>query len=404
MRIAIAALVALIGASPVLADPSVFVPGAFNGRWGASFPPFIPQIIGPINFQQIDEAEGMAKMMELRGADIVDDLCPPQGEKREFYGGDYDYQRRGEVYACTNGTTLHGVYRDFPGGGGDSGSITIDETFPDDSPPNWKGSFFSIPQGEGSAMHGQYQGNGIATPLARGGDQPPVTSLSGAGYSSVNGFAPESFVALFGQNLADELLVDGNLPTSLGGLSIAITDSAGTMHQAGIYVVSPTQVNYLLPEGMAEGLAQLTVLRDDEVIGVETIEIAAVSPGIFSAAGNGQGPAAATWLRVNPDGTRDSGLTFDTALAAVPLDFGPLGGDLYVSLFLTGTRNFSGSVTVTVDGISVPFSGPAAQGEFDGLDQLNLGPLPRELAGRGEVEVVVTVDGKQANIVTLAFL
>ena len=37
-------------------------------------------------------------------------------------------------------------------------------------------------------------------------------------------------------------------------------------------------------------------------------------------------------------------------------------------------------------------AGPVAQGQFDGLDQLNLGPLPRSLAGRGEVEVVVTVD------------
>lgn len=401
-QIGVVPLLAILATSPVLAEPSVFVDGAFNGSWGASFPPFIPQIIGPINFQQIGEAEGIAKMIELRGDDVVDELCPPQGEKREFYGGDYDYQRRGEVYGCTNGTTFHGVYRDFPGGGGDSGSITIDQTFPDDSPPNWKGSFFSIPQGEGSDMHGLYQGGGIATPLARVGDQPPVTSLSGAGYTAANGFAPESFVALFGQGLADELIVDGNLPTTLGGIGIVITDSAGAMHQAGIYVVSPTQINYLLPEGMAEGPAELTVERDDEVIATETIEIAAVSPGIFSAAGNGQGVAAATWLRINPDGSRDSGLTFDGALQAIPLDFA--GGDLYVSLFLTGVRNFSGAVTVTVDGVPVPFTGPAAQGQFAGLDQLNLGPLPPELAGRGEVDVLVTVDGKEANVVTLAFL
>jgi hypothetical protein len=29
--------------------------------------------------------------------------------------------------------------------------------------------------------------------------------------------------------------------------------------------------------------------------------------------------------------------------------------------------------------------------------------MPRSLAGRGEVDIVVTVDGKQANVVTLAF-
>jgi uncharacterized protein (TIGR03437 family) len=43
-----------------------------------------------------------------------------------------------------------------------------------------------------------------------------------------------------------------------------------------------------------------------------------------------------------------------------------------------------------------------AQGQFDGLDQLNVGPLPRSLAGKGEVDIVVTIDGKQANVVTVA--
>lgn len=39
---------------------------------------------------------------------------------------------------------------------------------------------------------------------------------------------------------------------------------------------------------------------------------------------------------------------------------------------------------------------------FEGLDQLNIGPLPRSLAGKGEVDIVVTIDGKQANVVTIA--
>jgi hypothetical protein len=37
------------------------------------------------------------------------------------------------------------------------------------------------------------------------------------------------------------------------------------------------------------------------------------------------------------------------------------------------------------------------------LDQLNLGPLPRSLASKGELDVVLTVDGRPANVVTLAF-
>ena len=44
------------------------------------------------------------------------------------------------------------------------------------------------------------------------------------------------------------------------------------------------------------------------------------------------------------------------------------------------------------------FSG--AQGEFVGLDQMNV-QLPQSLRGRGEVPVVFTVDGQQSNTVTI---
>jgi uncharacterized protein (TIGR03437 family) len=42
----------------------------------------------------------------------------------------------------------------------------------------------------------------------------------------------------------------------------------------------------------------------------------------------------------------------------------------------------------------VTYVGP--QGYYIGLDQINV-RLPRSLAGRGEVEVLLTVDGKPAN-------
>ena len=45
--------------------------------------------------------------------------------------------------------------------------------------------------------------------------------------------------------------------------------------------------------------------------------------------------------------------------------------------------------------------GAVPQGQFVGLDQVNLGPLPRSLTGRGEVDIVLTVDGKVANTVTV---
>ena len=243
---------------------------------------------------------------------------------------------------------------------------------------------------------------GFVARLAPGTPPPGVISLSAASFIRIHGLAPDSFATAFGENLAQQLVVDGNMPTTLGSVTVSIVDANGQTHAARLYIVSPTQINYLIPPNVAPGLARLTVSRGGQVVAVETIRIADVAPGLFSAASSGAGVAAAVFLRVDPAGARTDGLTFDSSLAPAPIDLGPDGTEVYVFLFGTGMRNASGPVTVTIDGVPVPFAGPVAQGQFDGLDQLNLGPLPRELAGRGEVEVVVTIDGKPANTVTLS--
>jgi uncharacterized protein (TIGR03437 family) len=58
------------------------------------------------------------------------------------------------------------------------------------------------------------------------------------------------------------------------------------------------------------------------------------------------------------------------------------------------------AVTATIGGVpaAVGFAG-AAPG-FIGLDQINL-TIPRSLAGRGDVDVVIAVDGKIANTVKI---
>ena len=87
---------------------------------------------------------------------------------------------------------------------------------------------------------------------------------------------------------------------------------------------------------------------------------------------------------------------------ATPLDLGAAADQLILLLFGTGMRGFKQQATATIGGVSVPVAGPVAQSQYAGLDQLNLGPLPRALAGRGELTIVVTVDGKAANAVTVS--
>jgi uncharacterized protein (TIGR03437 family) len=43
-----------------------------------------------------------------------------------------------------------------------------------------------------------------------------------------------------------------------------------------------------------------------------------------------------------------------------------------------------------------------AQGSDEGLDQVNLGPLPASLAGAGVVNISISADGQPANPVTVS--
>lgn len=49
----------------------------------------------------------------------------------------------------------------------------------------------------------------------------------------------------------------------------------------------------------------------------------------------------------------------------------------------------------------LPILGAVAQGQFAGLDQFNIGPLPDALRGCGEVPIGIYVAGQAANTVTV---
>ena len=59
------------------------------------------------------------------------------------------------------------------------------------------------------------------------------------------------------------------------------------------------------------------------------------------------------------------------------------------------------AVTASLGGTSAQVAYAGAQGSLTGLDQLNIA-IPRSLAGRGSIDVALSVDGKAANTVTIS--
>jgi uncharacterized protein (TIGR03437 family) len=182
----------------------------------------------------------------------------------------------------------------------------------------------------------------------------------------------------------------------------------GVEHLAPLLFISPAQVNYQIPPGAAAGVAMIRITNGDGTVSTGIAQITACRPGLFAANADGQGIAAAVALRAMADGSQvfEPVAHFDTAqnrFVARPIDLGPETDQVSLILFGTGIRFRSAlsAVTCNIGGASVPASFAGAQGDFVGLDQANVS-LPRSLAGRGEVEVVLTVDGKTANTVRIA--
>ncbi|MGH9841304.1 MAG: hypothetical protein ACREEM_21325 [Blastocatellia bacterium] len=235
-----------------------------------------------------------------------------------------------------------------------------------------------------------------------------VTTVSAASFSGVD-LSPEAIAAAFGTALATttQSATTLPLPATLGGTTVKVKDSAGVERPASLFFVSPAQVNYQIPPATVAGPATVTITAVDGKVSAGSVQIAAVSPAIFTANANGQGVAAATALRIRSDGSQsfEPVARFDPSqnrFVAVPIDLGPGADQVFLVLFGSGFRYRSAlpAVAAQMGGTTaeVLFAGP--QGGLVGLDQMNL-RIPRSLAGRGEIELALIVDGKPANPVRL---
>ncbi|MEP7341223.1 MAG: SBBP repeat-containing protein [Acidobacteriota bacterium] len=237
---------------------------------------------------------------------------------------------------------------------------------------------------------------------------PSVASVSAASFTGMS-LANNSIVAAFGQSMASSIASAAStpLPVALAGSSVKIKDATGAEHIAPLFFVSPNQINYLVPAGVASGAATITVIKDSVAVSTGNALIALVAPGLFTANSDGRGVPAALALYVKADGSQryTSAARYDDlskSFVAAPIEVCADGEQAYLILFGTGLRHRSSlaAVGVKVADLDALVSYAGEQGGFAGLDQINV-QLPRGLCGRGEVEVVMTVDGKPSNAVKI---
>ncbi|NOT60389.1 MAG: hypothetical protein HOP19_09215, partial [Acidobacteria bacterium] len=242
---------------------------------------------------------------------------------------------------------------------------------------------------------------------------PPIAAVSAASYFTGD-VAAESIVAVFGTNLASGIGIGATvpLPTTLNGTTVRVTDSANVTRDAGLFFVSPQQINMEVPANTADGAATLTVTNGGGQSFATRINVRAVVPGVFTLNANGLGVPAAQLLRVKADGSQvyEDVARFDATLnrwVTKPIVFGPESEQAVLVLYGTGLRKRSDVITARVNlqqanGVQLPMLYAGPQGSFVGLDQLNV-LLPRTLAGKGEMHIRTIVEARVANLVKLNF-
>jgi uncharacterized protein (TIGR03437 family) len=185
-----------------------------------------------------------------------------------------------------------------------------------------------------------------------------VTAVNAASYAGQT-VAPDEIVTLFG-------------PIPAGLQAVKVTDREDETREARVLHSAAGQAAIVLPGGLTMGPA-VVAIGDWEAL----VTVSATAPGLFTADASGRGAPA--------------GLT-------APVELGEDGATIV--LYGTGIRHAASKPVCTVAGQPVEVLYAGAQGEFPGLDQVNL-KLPQTLRGVGPAVLELIVDGVAANLVTL---
>jgi uncharacterized protein (TIGR03437 family) len=150
------------------------------------------------------------------------------------------------------------------------------------------------------------------------------------------------------------------------------------------------------------GPATVTIKNQSGVTQTATIQIGNTSLGLFELNSSG---LVAAWVLPVISGTAQNlvpvyQLSASNRVIALPVDLGPSTEQIHLEMYGTGIRNAT-SVTATVGALNVPVLFFGAAPGYAGEDQVNIGPLPRSLAGKGSVKIVLTADGQLANTVNV---
>jgi uncharacterized protein (TIGR03437 family) len=256
---------------------------------------------------------------------------------------------------------------------------------------NRRGTIFSQPVVSDGTVFSTYVSGSLVAWRVPPSNSNTLSIFSAA--SGLAGIAPLAIVSAYGAGLEEA--------------TVMVRDSAGIERSAEVLYTSSAQINFIVPGLSIAGRAQVTVTTRSGATLSTAMQISDVAPGVFSANADGKGPAAAQAVLRRPDSSETVLSVFRCgedpgSCDALPIDLGEPGDRVFLMLYGTGLRYRTAlkNVRCTIGGVDAPVLYAGSQNDFEGLDQVNA-EIPKSLAGRGQVSIVLSVDGQLANTVTM---
>ena len=240
-------------------------------------------------------------------------------------------------------------------------------------------------------VDGASYSNSAGADQGPGNVTPGVINVSAASFEG-GPVAPSSIVAsfpIFGPTIATSAAAasSANWPTTLGGTTVSVRDSAGTTRTAQISYSSPGQVNFVVPSGTATGVATVTI----NAAGSSTngsLNVVPTYPNLFTVGTSGLAAAYALNAQTGQ-------ITADSQ----PIAVGSASAPVYLVVFGSGLGSAT-SGTATIGNVNATVAYAGSSGTYPGVDQYNI-LIPPSLAGKGQVDVVVTAAGLPSNTVNV---
>ncbi|MBO0859938.1 MAG: heme-binding protein [Chloracidobacterium sp.] len=184
-----------------------------------------------------------------------------------------------------------------------------------------------------------------------------------------------SLASIFGNNLSSttEESRSNPAPTTLGGVTLQVTDSAGVTFDAQLVYVSPKQINYVIPDEVT-GRARIVIKKGADSIAEGDLNVVDSSPALFTtgsdhkmAAGMTGVSGASSGSVVNPDGSPRA------------VRIGTPWNPSVVTLLGTGLR-YASNLKVRIGGEELTPTSVTPDPDTPGVDQVEV-KLPMTVSG-----------------------